>query len=139
MKQKAAYSVIDFDSLDLIATKVLKCMYNRYTDMMLSGFYVEGAQGRILGILDLKLADAHELLRKGIVYTRCVSASGTPHMPHTTRVNNPRLCHTRHLLITPAGRKFKTWSKFGYQPIAIWNLQKAILRFFLGTRPHVII
>jgi len=105
---------------------VLKRMYNRYTDMMLSGFYVEGAQGRVLGILDLKLADAHELLRKGIVYTRYASA--TAHVPHTTR-----------FYIMPACRKFKTWAKFGYQPIAIWKLQKAILRFFLGTRPHVTI
>jgi hypothetical protein len=65
--QKDAYISLDIPSTE---TEVLKRMYNRYTDMMLAGFYVEGAQGRILAILDLKLSDAHELLRKGIVYTK---------------------------------------------------------------------
>jgi hypothetical protein len=50
-------------------------MYNRFTDMMLAGFYVEGAQGRILAILDLKLSEGRELIRKGIVYSRYASVA----------------------------------------------------------------
>ena len=43
--------------------------------MMLAGFYVEGAQGRILAILDLKLSEGRELIRKGIVYSRYASVA----------------------------------------------------------------
>lgn len=45
-------------------------MYNRYVGMYLSGFYVEGAQGRILAILNLKLSETEELLSEGIFYSR---------------------------------------------------------------------
>jgi len=128
-KLKAAYTSIDIDST---STEELGRMYNKYADMVLAGFYVEGAQGRILGIRDLKLANAIALMRKGVVYTKyarmcrpCITKLTT-----STGVLSTERIH--HPLISPLNYLLRTYTSYGYQPISIWKLERAILQFFLG-------
>jgi hypothetical protein len=59
-----------FNYAHLNLPNIILVMYNRYVGMYLSGFYVEGAQGRILAILNLKLSETEELLSEGIFYSR---------------------------------------------------------------------